>query len=496
MQKSLLYFISCLLLLAYIPSVSAQIYDIDAFDGQTITTCLGRFTDSRPGTSDYFNDEDYTVTFCSGSTDVLRFIINPNENAEGYSIVAGDTLYAYDATSGALLATFSAGEDPGSNVLLFNASSPCITFRWISDAAGDSDGWEMDIECVPSGCGSGNNPPPADEFADAPYICNFDGYCATTNGYTADEPFNFVGGGSCPTIFGGTIENNSWLAFEAAGPNISFQIDVIGCYGAFGYDPDPSPINYGIQAAIMHFDGTSTFTRISDCTLSDGQQLSFTLNNTSPLNTGDTYYLVVDGSSGSICDYQINVIGDAAVIDAGNDQAICNGSSATLTATGPAGSTYSWTAVGGGFGPTAGSSVMVSPTNTTQYVVEVTSPGGCNNQTDTVEIVVNSCGCAIDLIVAASQTACVPATNTYTQEVTITYTNAPVSGTLDVNGQSFAIGTSPQTVTLTNLVADGNPVSVTASFSANGSCTLTTPNLFTAPVACGTACTPDNGSWD
>ena len=92
--------------------------------------------------------------------------------------------------------------------------------------------------------------------------------------------------------------------------------------------------------------------------------------------------------------------------------------------------------------------------------------------------------CNITSITAGAQTACVPATNTYTQEVVVTYANAPATGTLDVNGQSFAITSSPQTVNLMGLVADGNIVNVTASFSADAACTLTENALFTATADC------------
>jgi hypothetical protein len=92
--------------------------------------------------------------------------------------------------------------------------------------------------------------------------------------------------------------------------------------------------------------------------------------------------------------------------------------------------------------------------------------------------------CSISDLAAGTQTACVPATNTYTQQVTVTFANPPASGNLVVNGQSFAIGTSPQTVTLTNLPANGAAVNVTASFSADAGCTRTENSLFTAPVSC------------
>lgn len=363
----------------------SQSYQMDDIDGTIVTTCSGFFYDSRVGTSDYYNNENYTATFCSATAgDVLRFIVNPNENASGYAIAdAGDILTVYDGTgtTGTILGTYSSGDDPGSNSFIIQATSECITFDWVSNGAGDSDGWMMTIECVPPGCGS--NPDPADDFADAPYICNLDGFCASTKGYTDDEPFNFIGGGSCPVIFGGTIENNSWIVFEATGTNISFDIDVIGCYGAFGYDEDPSSSVYGIQAAILSYDGVSTLTRMSDCNLSDGSQLSFTLTNTTPLTVGDTYYLVVDGSAGSQCDYSINVSGDVATVDAGADQEICPGDDLDLTATGPSGATYVWNALDASVINDIGQSQTYNPNIETIYVVEVTS-GLCLSSTDTV----------------------------------------------------------------------------------------------------------------
>ena len=104
--------------------------------------------------------------------------------------------------------------------------------------------------------------------------------------------------------------------------------------------------------------------------------------------------------------------------------------------------------------------------------------------------------CSITNIVANAQTACDPITNTYEQVITITYTAPPASGTLEVNGQSFPITSSPQSVNLGGLTANGNSVDVTAVFSDDPSCTFTSNGAFTAPSSCSAPCTPDNGSWD
>ena len=87
-------------------------------------------------------------------------------------------------------------------------------------------------------------------------------------------------------------------------------------------------------------------------------------------------------------------------------------------------------------------------------------------------------------LLAGAQSSCNPGTSTYSQQVVVVYEHPPASGTLDVNGQSFPIVGSPQTVVLLGLEANGETVDVSASFSEDTECTLTEPNLFTAPIDC------------
>jgi hypothetical protein len=97
--------------------------------------------------------------------------------------------------------------------------------------------------------------------------------------------------------------------------------------------------------------------------------------------------------------------------------------------------------------------------------------------------------CAITDVTAGITGSCNPANNQYTQPVTVFYTSAPGSGMLNINGQMFAITASPQTETLTGLTSDGLAVNVTAAFTANAACTLTSNNLFTAQANCLAVCT-------
>ena len=140
---------------------------------------------------------------------------------------------------------------------------------------------------------------------------------------------------------------------------------------------------------------------------------------------------------------------------------------------------------------------------------------GCTNQTLALFTApvcpVPTNACAITSVVYVADTGCDPATGTYDVRIEVAYTNAPTNGMLDVNGQPFAISTSPQVVTLTALPADGLPVDVAAFFTADPACSNDVVALFTAPVcpvptnACAitsvvyvadTGCDPATGLYD
>lgn len=142
----------------------------------------------------------------------------------------------------------------------------------------------------------------------------------------------------------------------------------------------------------------------------------------------------------------------------------------------------------GGFGvgpnTTTFTDNAINVSNTYWYRVKA-SNDGCNDYSNVIQVG-GATPCAITAISAGTQSACDPTSNTYTQAVIITYNNAP-GGTIDVNGQTFAVGTSPQNVTLTGLPANGNNVSVTAFFTNETTCTFTNSNAFTAPASCATS---------
>ncbi len=87
---------------------------------------------------------------------------------------------------------------------------------------------------------------------------------------------------------------------------------------------------------------------------------------------------------------------------------------------------------------------------------------------------------------------CDPFTNTVSVALTVSSLNPPASGDLIVNGQTFPVSASPQSVVLSGVPADLQPVDVTVSYSDDASCVLTVPDAFTAPAPCDTCAVPVN----
>ena len=125
--------------------LSAQIYEMDLVDGQTISTCSGTFYDSETifFAPDYYYDvgENYTTTFCSSIPgNAIRI------DFDFIQTVAGeDTLWVYDGptATGTPLAVFS-GAYGATSVVGF---SGCLTFVFISTGGTVSIGWQGAISC-------------------------------------------------------------------------------------------------------------------------------------------------------------------------------------------------------------------------------------------------------------------------------------------------------------------------------------------------------------
>ncbi|WP_282031102.1 fibronectin type III domain-containing protein [Winogradskyella eximia] len=119
--------------------------------------------------------------------------------------------------------------------------------------------------------------------------------------------------------------------------------------------------------------------------------------------------------------------------------------------------------------------------------------GSVNNSPKLV--VFYNANCPITNVTVGTQTICNDIDDTYSQDLIVEYVSPPATGSLMVNGQSFPIGTSPQTVTLTGLAADGLDVDISAHFTAEA-CDYTVERAFEAPSQCSLEGLPDNSPDD
>src|SRR3989338_4346922 len=181
----------------------------------------------------------------------------------------------------------------------------------------------------------------------------------TTNGntgasYSADswsQSCGFLGLGDCGLTgeFCGSIENNSFLTFVASSSSISFDVWVFNS-------------QYGDGIQIMIFDavncsGTVNSYYCSQLAPSAGSQ-NVSANGLTP---GNTYYIMIDGYAGDVCDYVFAANSGVQIpvdVTPANSN-ICPGGTVNLTASGGNG-TFNWNA-SPDLNTTSGANVVVTP---------------------------------------------------------------------------------------------------------------------------------------
>ena len=462
-MKNIYFFCISVLSFMITNSIVAQQVNLNAANnGTTINSCAVRILDSGGQSNNYGYNENYSITICNPGVGPIRANVVFINTEGGFD---GLTFYDGPSTASPVLGTLSGGAAGGGSGN-FTATGSCITIRFTSDNLYNYNdpfyygGYDIIVGCPPVNCGSGN-PPANDACASATQICDLNGYCGNTGGwYTRGPESSTLENG----VFCGSIENNSWVSFVASATTASFTITSSGCL-------DPSS---GLQAMVLASTNCSTFTGRSNCINQNTGPGTATLNATG-LVVGTTYYIIIDGFGGNICNYSVTANSGVQVVNIVSSVAgaTCPGQCTNLTVNATGATGYNWSSVPAG-GPYPNSqTISVCPTVTTTYTVDVLGVcGAVTSSSFTVNVNTNS-----------------------TAPTSITATPNPIcsgnSTTLTVNGGSLGTGATWNWYTGScggTLVGTGSSISVSPSTTttyfvrAEGTCNTTTCATVTVTV--------------
>mgnify|MGYP000017619378 CR=1 FL=1 len=120
-------------------------YEIDAYNGQTVSVCSGNFYDSGGSGGSYGNNENYSITFCSNNGSAMEVAFQAFD-VEFDGSCSFDKLKIYDgtSTSATLLGQYCGTSSPGA----FTSSGTCLHFVFTSDNSVISPGWHATLNCT------------------------------------------------------------------------------------------------------------------------------------------------------------------------------------------------------------------------------------------------------------------------------------------------------------------------------------------------------------
>ncbi len=144
----------------------------------------------------------------------------------------------------------------------------------------------------PQPCGP--TPIMANNCADACVICDINGFTGTNN-LQAGAP------GPEPPTFCSTPDDMHYIAFIAGSESLSIEIIVDNCIMGQCFE-------ISLDLGFFESLDCQTFVPITECEENLSNNDSFVFNTTEPLTIGQHYYLVMDGSCGSICNWTFNVL--------------------------------------------------------------------------------------------------------------------------------------------------------------------------------------------
>jgi gliding motility-associated-like protein len=175
-----------------------------------------------------------------------------------------------------------------------------------------------------------------------------------------------------------------------------------------------------------------------------------------------------------------------------NSRAICAGNSATLTATGPPTTTYSWSPATD-LNATTGASVVATPTALSIYTVTGTKGSCTATATSTVTIK------PTPTLTINSPSVCVGSSATLTASGATTYTWSPASGLSTTTGSTVTTHTlSTNTIYTVNATSLGcsSKISTTVTVNATPTVSVNSPTICAGSVATLTASGASTYTWN
>ncbi len=194
--------------------------------------------------------------------------------------------------------------------LASDRSGGCLTVVYDSENNVSTAQWDAVFQCTdtpispPEYCKCNINPPPANTCDLAPLLNNIEAFCGESSiSYTADIPGNLEEAFDC-----GAVHNNSFLKFIPNKNTVRLRYKTRGginslCNGfqlaAFSVNEPCDAVNSTwIKAGCLQDTNAG-----ADGGLNDEGEIEFT-----DLIPGETYYLMIDGSFGSECQYTLTAL--------------------------------------------------------------------------------------------------------------------------------------------------------------------------------------------
>lgn len=305
-------------------------------NAKTVTGCDFVLYDDGGPNGPYGDDIDRTLTICSPNGEQIRLDFSYLEIDNPF-----DDFYIYDGPNTAsdqIYLSSAPGMPDNYNPQIIVSSGSCITIRLDNFASnsGANRGWEIFASCFTPPCEV--TTPAGNTCQEATPICSNAAYCGSTRAtYTDDTP------GNLENSFCGSIENNSFLSFTAAGPNAVFEVAVWGCTGSSNGSRE------GVQFQVYETNDCVNYTTAGTC-FNPGIEQGGTFTATG-LTFGNQYYIMIDGFAGDNCDYTIQAISGVQLpSNAGEDIVACGPSTVQLNGSvnPPNSAGYEWRTEGDG----------------------------------------------------------------------------------------------------------------------------------------------------